>query len=73
MQDYDDEAGPPTVEDDAWFTHAVASLGYPKGKRDPKPMDGQTNLFDTGIFKFDRAGTWQYVGGAWHFLGPSDG
>lgn len=38
----DDEAGPPTIEDDAWFAQHVASLGYPRVKRDPQPMPGQT-------------------------------
>lgn len=41
-----DEYGPPTLEDDAWFTQYVASLDYPKVKRDPKPMQGQRTLMD---------------------------
>lgn len=42
---YDEsESGPPTMEDDAWYTHAVVSLGYPKVKRGDVPMDGQTAL-----------------------------
>lgn len=39
-----DEYGPPTLEDDAWYTHAVVSLDYPKVKRGDKPMEGQESL-----------------------------
>jgi hypothetical protein len=31
---YDEgESGPPTMEDDAWYTHAVVSLDYPSNRR----------------------------------------
>lgn len=37
------EYGPPTELDDAWFTHHVASLGYPRGYKDPV-IDGQLDI-----------------------------
>lgn len=40
------ESGPPSLEDDAWLTHFVASLNYPKGRRDLKPMEGQMSITD---------------------------
>lgn len=40
----EDEAGPPTPEDDMWFHEHVRAAGYPKVKRDPKPMPGQMPL-----------------------------
>lgn len=43
----DGETGPPTIEDDAWFTHSVASLGYPRLERGPKPYPGQMDLTQT--------------------------
>jgi hypothetical protein len=40
------DSGPPSIADDAWFTHHVASLNYPPPKRDPAPYPGQTTLTD---------------------------
>lgn len=58
--DYDDGYGPPTMEDDAWYTHAVVSLGYPKLRRDPKPANGQMTILDvspSGAWNFQHDGT----------------
>lgn len=41
-----DESGPPSLLDDAWFTQYVASLGYPRGKRDPIQANGQFSFQD---------------------------
>lgn len=35
--------GPPSQLDDAWFTHHVASLGYPRGYKDPV-INGQLDI-----------------------------
>lgn len=54
----DDGVGPPTWEDDAWYTHAVVSRGYPRVKRDPKPAEGQMLLinpsFDDAMERYPR-------------------
>lgn len=55
-----EETGPPTLEDDAWYTHAVVSLDYPKVKRGDKPMEGQMTFkvatISTGWIKDDVIG-----------------
>lgn len=40
----DDDTGPPTEADDAWHTHNIASLNYPRSNRDPAPIPGQLRL-----------------------------
>lgn len=40
----DGETGPPTPEDDAWFSHFIASLNYPRAKRGPEPYPGQLDI-----------------------------
>lgn len=39
----ENEFGPPTIWDDAWFTMHVVSLNYPV-RRDPPQFDGQEDL-----------------------------
>lgn len=42
---YDEqESGPPTIEDDAYWQHHVVSKGYPKVKREPEQLPGQDRL-----------------------------
>lgn len=40
---HEDEAGPPTQEDDWWHHEHVRAAGYPKVKRD-RPMAGQMTI-----------------------------
>lgn len=76
-----DEYGPPTELEDAWFTQTVASLDYPKVKRDPKPMNGQMSLTDAlnapycGCSDYDSADDQTCIncghGVDWHEAHPS--
>lgn len=57
---YDEqESGPPTIEDDAWFQHHVVSKGYPKVKREPEQLPGQTRLTDPVDDEWPVPADWQ--------------
>lgn len=42
---YDEQdSGPPTEAEDAWWQHHVVSKGYPKLRREPEQFPGQSKL-----------------------------
>lgn len=46
------ESGPPTIEDDAWYQHHVVSRGYPKVKREPEQLPGQQTFDDPAQYEY---------------------
>lgn len=44
MEIYEDEAGPPTQEDDWWHHEHVRAAGYPKVKKGDRPLAGQMTI-----------------------------